>query len=258
MSIAAAIDGLRHKALRDASQYIQSRILMICFTLVLHYLTCVSTERYLTITSKTEKISTRQSKQAIVIVTIYVVLIWLVIFFNDVCLYSDSHCTSRLWFLTNKQPRETYSVHYSPNPTVTIVVISVWMTTCNTILNTTTLVTLRFIKTRLADSERRLGVSSKRFETRRLKVVHALSIFLCIIWIPYGIVSGQRDNIDPAVQQIVQVLIETVCYASFLAVPTTIYIMDKRFWLYIKSLLRRSNGVLPQSVGREMEVNQHK
>ena len=218
---------------------------MLAFSLVIHYLTCITTERCIIITSQAPRAPNRKSNRVIVIITAYVVLLWLVIVLTDSCLFSSGSCTSKLWFLYKAQPdRDNYSPYKAHN-TVALIIVTIWMTICNTVLNTTTIVTLRFIRTSIRDSERRLGVSAKRFETRRLIVVHVLSTFICALWIPYGIIVGQYKNIDPQIKQIIQIFFEALCYGGFFAVPLAVYIMDKRFWQFIKTTFNEILSVHP-------------
>ena len=251
VSIVAASNKYQNEVITSASQYMQSRTLLLCFSLVIHYLTCITTERYLKITSRTQKISARHSKRIVAIVTVYVFSLSSIIILNDLCLLPNLTCSNKLWFLY-KQTRtdgfsknSTVSTAYSGNPAyggssqVPVIITTMWMTICNTVLNTTTVATVRFIKKSVRNMEKSIGTSTKRFETRRLKIVYALSTFFSILWIPYGVINGQQEKLDPKVKKALHILMETYCYASFVAIPLAIYIMDKRFASFIKSFLRR-------------------
>ena len=46
---------------------------------------------------------------------------------------------------------------------------------------------------------------------------------------------AKRSNMDPMAYEVLLIFLQTVCYASFCVVPITVYIMDKRFSLFVKS-----------------------
>ena len=247
--------------LASVSQYIQTRTLMLGFSLVIHFFTCITTERYFAITSRTDRISASQSKWVIAIVTIYVMVLWFLIVFDDICIYGRKDCISKLWFLHGNNYRKFFSKNttiaiasYEKDPTYgntskfPMIVITTWMTICNTLLNVTTLATIRFIRKSIRNATRTLGASSSRFETRRLKVVHALSTFFSLLWIPYGVLNGQQKNLDPVISKTMQMIMETICYASFFAIPLVVYVMDKRFALQIKSWFRRNRVAVVEPV----------
>ena len=226
------------------SHYVQSRILFLTFSLVFHYFSCITTERYIAITSKMWKISAPTSRRVLYLITIYVIILWLVIILDDVCIFTPTKCPSEFWHVLNIMQKDDICSQTTTNLTssqdlkpsrIPLIVITFWMTLCTTITSTTTLLTLRFIKMSIKTAIQTLRKSANKFEARRLKVLYAMSAFFSFLWIPYGAVVAQRNNIDPMVNEVLHTFLKTVCYASFCVVPITIYIMDKRFSSFVKS-----------------------
>ena len=250
------------------SNFIQSRALYLTFSLVIHYFACITTERYLTITLKTEKISTRQSIWAITIVTTYVVALWLIIILDDFCVFTKKNCPSALWKVLYSTENEitcwnTTTVRNSSNTSpqqestsrVPLAVISIWMTICILILNVTTFTTLRFINLSIRSAVRELHMSSNRFEAKRLKVVFIMPFLISSFWIPYGVVAGMHNQINANIHYIMQTLIKTACYAVFSLIPAAKFIMDKRFSQYVKSYFRTNRVSIVQPALNKAEVN---
>lgn len=179
------------------------------------------------------KISVKTSRRVIAVVTVYVLLLWGVIVADDLCSLSgnEPHISCTL------QRRMAYK--YTSKSKVPVAIITIWMSSCNAILCTTTTRTMVYINKVLQSAEERFGVSSKRVETRRLAVVYALALFFTLIWVPYGIVSAQRSKMELIIAKILEIFFETACYASFFVLPFAFYVMDKRFWEYVKNLWRR-------------------
>ena len=255
ISIISASTRFEDKGLAIVSNFIQSRALYLTFSLVIHYFACITTERYLTITSKTEKISTRQSIWVIAIVTSYVVALWLIIILDDFCVFARTNCPSVLWKVLQRNENDimcwnTTTVHNSSNTSpqqesaskVPIIVISLWMTICNTTLNITTIITLRFINLSIRHAIRDVRMTSNKFEAKRLKVIPVMSFFLSALWIPYGVIAGMHNHIDANTHYIWHTLTKTACYASFSVIPATVLVMDKKFSQYINSCLRASKA----------------
>ena len=205
----------------------------------------------MTITWKTDKISVRRSKWAIAVVTTYVVMTWLIIVFDDVCIFTPTNCPSVIWnVLRSKQSEVSCSkmtpvVNGSQVPQqqtdisrVPFIIVTMWITLCNMVINVTTLNTLRFINMSIQSTICTLRMSRNKFESKRLKAVYAMIIFFSLLWIPYGVSAALRKGENSNTHNILQTLIKTTCYASFSAVPITVFVMDKRFSLYIKSYFR--------------------
>ena len=233
IAITAASNSYHPVRLEVITRFLQSRILILCFSLVLHYLTCMTIERFLTITLRSKRMSNHTVKKVTVIASLYVLVLWSVILVDDICdLTGDEkelNCT-----LERRMAPE-----YTSKSKVPVTIIAIWMTSCNAVLCTTTARTILYIKKVLHDSELRFGVSSKRVETKRLAVIYALSIFYTLIWVPYGIVSGRRSRMNWLLAKILEILFETICYASFFVLPFAFYIMDRRFWAFVKTLCKK-------------------
>ena len=237
------------------SHYVQSRILYLTFSLVFHYFSCITTERYIAITSKMWKISAPMSRRVLYLITIYVIILWLVIILDDVCIFTPTKCPSEFWHVLHIVQKDDICSHTTTNLTssqeltpsrVPLVVITSWMTFCSITTTTTTLMTLRFIQRSIKTAIQTLRKSTNKFEARRLKVLYAMSVFFSVLWIPYGAVVAQRNNIDSMIYEVLQTFLKTACYGSFFVVPITIYIMDKRFSSFVKSAYKtyfRANKV---------------
>ena len=210
------------------------------------------------------KISALAIKRVIYGVTIYVIALWLVIIFDDVCMYTPTNCPSEIWHVLHNTQKDDICSNKTTNLTgfqelkpsrIPLVVITFWMTACGIVTTISTLKTLRFINRSIKTAVQSLRKSSNKFEAKRLKVLYGMSIFFSLLWIPYGVVAGQRKNMAPNTHEILQTFLKTACYASFSVVPITVYIMDKRFSSFVKSAYKvffRGNKV---SVVRPFQNN---
>ena len=232
--IVAASMEYRPAHLETSSRYLQSRVLFLCFALLLHFLSCIIAERYLTITSRTSKITIPVARIVATIITLYVAIFWIMIIADDVCDYADSSTITICSFENRISPS------YLSSSRVPLIIITIWMSSCNFISCLATSRTIIFIKRVLEDSQRRFGVSSRRVETRRLTVVYLLSLFYTVVWVPYGVISARRTQMDRLLASILELYFEIFCYVSFLAVPFAFYLMDKGFAEYMKSTVRRN------------------
>ena len=245
----------KNKLQTTISHYVQSRILFLTFSLVFHYFSCITTERYIAITSNTRKIPSPMSRRVLYLITIYVIILWLVIILDDVCIFTPTKCPSEFWHVLHIMQKDDICRHTTTNLTssqelkpsrIPLVVITSWMILCTILTTTSTFLTLRFIQRSIKTATQTLRKSANKFEARRLKVLYAMNVFLSFLWIPYGVVVGQRNNIDPMIFEVLQTFLRTACYGSFLVVPITIYIMDKRFSSFVKSAYKtyfRANKV---------------
>ena len=271
ISMISASTRFEDKVLTAVSNFIQSRFLHLTFSLVIHYFACITTERYLAITSKTEKISTRQSIWVIAIVTSYVVALWLIIILDDFCIFTKTNCPSVIWnVLYSKEANiicsnTTTALKSSDNTPqqessskVAVTVISIWMTICILTLNITTFTTLRFINMSIRRAIRDLRRSSNKFEGKRLKVILVMPFFFSSLWIPYGVIAGMHNKIDANTHYILHTLMKTACYASFSGIPVAVFVMDKRFSQYLKSYFRTNRVSIIKPAKVPCKVNKSK
>ena len=237
ISIVAASLRYQPARLATASRYLQSRFLFLFVAVMLHQLTCLTTERYLTITLKTRKITNHTAKNVAAICTAYVTATWLIIVIDDICDVTQTATIVSCSFV------ERISPAYRSSSKVTVAIISIWLTACNLTLGMTTASTLMYINNIMKDSKRRLGFSACRFEKRRLTIIYALNVIYGIIWIPYGVIVARRNKMDRRLAEILRVYFEISCYASFLTLPFVSYTTDKRFRAYIMSFSRKNATV---------------
>ena len=185
---------------------------------------------------------------------------WLIIVFDDVCIFTPTNCPSVIWnVLRSKQSEVSCSnmtpvVNGSQVPQkqenisrVPLIIITAWITLCSFVISATTISTLRFINISIKNTICTLRMSRNKFESKRLKAVYLMVVFFSLLWIPYGVTAGLRKDENSKTHNILQTLMKTTCYTSFSAVPVTVYVMDKRFSLYIKSYFRANKVSVEQT-----------
>ncbi len=205
---------------------------------------CVTLDRLFTITGSTRKITNGNVNRILAVLSAYVFISWLVIF-TDIIIakFVTNVMPVCIWHYESiyglKGPRKTRSI--------SIAIISVWITSCNIIINTATMFSIIFTRKASERQGRTLGRAVRRLETRRLTVTVCLSVTFTVVWVPYGVVVGQMKNIDVQIYAIARMYLSILSYASFLVLPVVYFFMDRRFEKYVCNAFKRNEVVSHRS-----------
>ena len=212
---------------------IQFHVLFPSFALVIHFIACIATDRYCTISSARYRITNRNSNKLIAAIFIYVILTWLIVIWEqayyDMLQYFESRCIVL-------QQKAASNKHPSSN--TVIVVVSIWMHFSNHIIGFTTFLSVRFIRKAAKTAAMRFGRHVRRMETKRVIATISFNFCFIIFWIPFGVIAGQSTNMDVKKYVLLQFCCRILAYASFLPLPIIYYFMDKRFANHVKRYLK--------------------
>lgn len=222
-------------------------ILSLSFFLVLHNVACITIERFCAITQSKYKITKENVWKWVTCTTTYVFSTWLIIeiaYYNNGCwTYNSIICSKFGIQTTTKIVKESHSV--------AIAVLATWLSGCNiTIIICTCLTLISIGKTKKLLQQKLQGQMDK-VNTRRIKATFALSVFFVALWIPYGVIIGQRNNIDHMVYAHLSLYFPLLSYASFTVVPATYFFLDRRFERYVKGSLKKRVGAQANAAHNE-------
>ena len=223
-------------------------ILSLSFYLVLHNVACITIERFCAITARNYKITNENVWKWVTCTTMYVFSTWFII---EIAYYNNG-CWTYNSVICSKFGRQTTTKIVKESHSAAIAVLSTWLSGCNVTILICTAATLIYMTRTAKHLQQQLQGQIDKVNTRRIKTTFALSVFFVTLWIPYGAIIGQRNNIDPLVYAHLSLYLPLLSYASFIVVPATYFFMDKRFESYVKGFLKRRTGIEPQrAVGNE-------
>ena len=225
-------------------------ILSLSFYLVLHNVACITIERFCAITSRSYKITNENVWKWVTCTTAYVFSTWLII---EIAYYNNG-CWTYNSVICSKFGRQTTTKIVKESHSVAVAVLATWLSGCNVTIVICTAVTLIYMEKTAKLLQQQLQGQINKVNTRRVKTTFALSIFFVALWIPYGVITGQKNNIDPLVYAHLSLYLPLLSYASFIVLPATYFFVDKRFESYVKGFLKRRAGIDPQqAAGNEMK-----
>ena len=163
--------------------FLRHRILFLTFALTLHYLSCITVDRFCTITSKKYKITHGNVNKVLIFVTMYVVITWLFMITENI----------RRRII---DPALPYCSFYKPSAVKRsnlgyLIIVAIWMTPCSFIICTATSLSVRFVIWARKNESRLIQHSGNKLETRRLSVTFVLSML--INWYGFPMVLWQRS-----------------------------------------------------------------
>ena len=127
-----------------------------------------------------------------------------------------------------------------------IFVIAVWMSTCNVTIWACTLLALLYLRKESRRFNQKLNGQNHKINTKRIKTIVGLTVFVILSWTPYGVTAGEYESLGNVVYAYMNLYFALGSYASFIVVPGTYYFMDRRFESYVKSFLKKRGGIEPQ------------
>ena len=221
----------------NIGNFVQLQILFLSFALTHHYLASLIWERFTAITQKNLfRIRESNGKHVLSGITFYVITTWSIITADNG--YGAFFLENHLCFFP------AYEHHFqTPSRVniVNIVIVTVWETTCNTIVGVTTLLSVKHIRRHELATANTLKKRTVEIDKRRMKITMGLTIVFSIIWVPFGISAALKKVLAIKLGGIVISVFNIISYTSFFVLPAIYFYMDKRFGTHVKNILKCIN-----------------
>lgn len=235
--------GLHSLLLCNISFTILVNLGFLSFSLVLHFTACITVERYCTISSAKYRINKKNVNKIVACICTYVTLSWLpviITYMNITGSFIDKNLSvsfCKFYF--------TCSTRTEGSNLPQVLVVTAWLCCCNVAILRSTRFTIVFIKVASRQIREVLGDQGGKTETKRITVAVALCVCFNAVWVPYGVIAGQRNKISFETYASLAGYWSIVAYASFLVLPVVYFFMDSRFEKYVTTFFKlNSLGLL--------------